>query len=63
MSGILPKGITIVKNQANNGTTTELIHIGIINIGLKAIAPNTIGSLILNIEGTIDARPKEVNFF
>lgn len=40
------------------GPTKPLIHIGIINIGLKAIgAPNTIGSLILNMEGTSDAFP------
>ena len=56
--------VAFITNHIIIGAVIELIHIGSINNGLKTIGvPNVIGSLILNIEGPKQTRPKAFNLF
>lgn len=43
------------------GKTNPLIHIGTIKYGFQTTVPNTVGSLILNIAGIIQAFPNARN--
>ena len=59
--GIGANANTFVPIQVSAGSTIPIIHIGTINNGLNATAPNITGSFILNIAGARQAFPKADN--